>query len=102
MDSKTTVLAFVDAMASGDGEQLQSLLREDATWWIPGDLPVSGTWNGHDEIFGQVLAVVGQHIEPGTLTLDVTNVLVDGKTVVVEWRAQARATKVATMTTATA
>lgn len=90
MDAKTTALSFVEAMQKGDADKLQALVHEDATWWIPGELPVSGTWKGHGEIFGKMLATAGEHMEPGSLTLEVTNVLVDGDTVVVEWRAQAR------------
>ncbi|MFH5821869.1 nuclear transport factor 2 family protein [Georgenia sp. AZ-5] len=80
---------FASATASGDVDIMQQLLADDATWWIPGELPVSGTWTGHDEIFGRMFATAGQHIAEGTLKIEVSKAIADESHCVLLWQAQA-------------
>ena len=55
-DSKQVVQRYVTAVAAGDERAIRDALAEDATWWLGGDLPISGTWNGREAIMGEFLA----------------------------------------------
>ncbi len=45
-ENKNVVLSSVEALSSGNVEAAKAALADDATWWIPGSLPVSGTHRG--------------------------------------------------------
>ena len=40
-ENKNVVLGFVDALSAGNIEAAKAALSDDATWWIPGSLPVA-------------------------------------------------------------
>ena len=42
-ENKKVVSGFIEALASGNVDVLNSTLADDAVWWLPGSLPVSGT-----------------------------------------------------------
>ena len=54
-ENKKVVLGFVEALSSGNIEAAKAALADDATWWIPGSLPVSGTHQGKKAIFEDFL-----------------------------------------------
>src|SRR5262245_63681411 len=54
-ENKKVVLGFVEALSSGNIEAAKAALADDATWWIPGSLPVSGTHRGKKAIFEEFL-----------------------------------------------
>lgn len=83
---------FASAVGSGDVEGLKAVLAADATWWIPGSLPVSGLWRGHAEIFDGMFGVVGKVMEPGTLKLEVRRTIGQSKVVAMEWSVRAQST----------
>ena len=41
--NKQLVLSFFDAMSAGRTEAAFAMVADDVTWWVPGELPVSGT-----------------------------------------------------------
>jgi uncharacterized protein len=41
---KRVVLEFLQAFEAGDIDAVLSRLTDDATWWVSGDLPMSGTF----------------------------------------------------------
>ena len=45
-ETRTVVEAYVAALQRGDIEALRASFAPDATWWLRGDLPTSGTWTG--------------------------------------------------------
>ncbi|MEV7402693.1 hypothetical protein AB0N93_20170 [Streptomyces sp. NPDC091267] len=49
-DPRTVVLRYFDALAAGDQETIRESWSEDGTCWYGGDLPISGTWRGRDQV----------------------------------------------------
>lgn len=45
MTSKDTVTRFLEHFSAGDVEQTMALFAEDATWWVAGTTPISGTYD---------------------------------------------------------
>jgi uncharacterized protein (TIGR02246 family) len=82
---------YVAAVQAGDEAAIGALFAEDATWTLrAGDLPISGTWTGRDEILGSFLAQAMAHYRPGTVELEITGLLAQGDRVVLEWTSRAR------------
>jgi uncharacterized protein (TIGR02246 family) len=88
--TRAAMAAFVQAIEDGDEAALTAAFHPDATWWLPGALPVSGTWHGRDAILGEFLATVMARFEPGSFGLRTRSVTVDGDRAVLEWTVQAR------------
>ena len=92
-ENKKIVLGFADAISSGDLEAIQTALADDASWWFPCSLPWSGTHNGKQAIlegfFGQALP----YFQPGTLSVEVRNIIGEGDHVAVEWVTRGKSTK---------
>ena len=88
--SKQVVERYVAAVAAGDEQAISDSFTEDATWWLGGELPISGTWNGRDAILGDFLATAMAFYEPGSVSLDVTELLAEGDRVTLEWTSRAR------------
>ena len=45
-DTRTVVLRYIEALQRGDLATARDSFAPDATWWFPGELPISGTWTG--------------------------------------------------------
>ena len=75
-ENKKTVLGFIDALASGNVDVLNSTLADDATWWLPGSLPVSGTHRGKKGIFEGFIKKAAPHFQPNSLSIEVRNTAV--------------------------
>ena len=90
IDSKQVVERYVAAVAAGDEQAIRDSFAEDATWWLGGDLPISGTWNGREAIMGDFLATAMAFYEPGSVSLEVTGLLAEGDQVTLEWTSRAR------------
>jgi uncharacterized protein len=54
--NKQLVRDFMVAFGSGDVEHAMSFLTDDATWWVAGDFPLSGTYPKKE--FAKLLAGV--------------------------------------------
>ena len=89
-DSKQVVERYVTAVAAGDERAIRDSFAEDATWWLGGDLPISGTWKGRETIMGDFLATAMAFYEPGTVSLEVTGMVSEGDRVTLEWTSRAR------------
>lgn len=89
-DSRTVVERYIAAAESRDEAALRASFAEDATWWLRGELPISGTWRGRDAILGDFLATAMRFYEPGSVDLEVTSLLADGDAVALEWTSRAR------------
>lgn len=89
-DPQAVMRRYLDALVAGDIETIRDSFQPDATWWIHGDLPISRTWRGRDAIVDDFLLEVGPRFEPGSQRFEFSDPVVDGKTVVLEWRVRGR------------
>ena len=76
---------FLAAMGRVDIPALSELLADDASWWLGGDLPVSGLYEGKQAVIGGFLASAAALFEPGSLGFDLRFVSDAGDRVVVEY-----------------
>ena len=84
-DTRTVIINYLDALQNGDEAALSASFQPDATWWLPGDLPVSRTWAGRDAILGKFLGSVLERFAPDTIAFETHTILADGDRAVVEW-----------------
>jgi SnoaL-like domain len=60
--SKTVIERYMAAVDAGDAAALRAGFAPDATWWLRGELPISGTWNGRDAIMDDFFGAHGHHV----------------------------------------
>jgi hypothetical protein len=88
--SRAVVLDYVSALDRGDPGELRAMFTSDATWWLSGDLPTSGTWTGPKGIIDDFLAAMMGSLDLSRpVTREVKRVLADGDAVAVEWTTRA-------------
>jgi ketosteroid isomerase-like protein len=92
-DNKQIVLGFVEALSRGNLDAINAALADDATWWLPGSLPVSGLHRGKKGIFEGFLGKAAPLFEPRTLSIAVQNTIAEGDCVAVEWIARGKTAK---------
>jgi ketosteroid isomerase-like protein len=92
-ENKQVVLGFVEALSRGNIDAINATLADDATWWLPGSLPVSGTHRGKKGIFDGFLAKAAPLFEPRSLSISVQNTIAEGDNVAVEWIARGKTAK---------
>jgi ketosteroid isomerase-like protein len=86
-ENKALVLRFFE-LRNRDPAAARPLVAEDATWTIPGSLPMSGIYRGREAIFRDYL---GRHSDDfETITSEITRTIAEGDTVVVEYHARGR------------
>ena len=92
-ENKKIILEWCDNFSKGEVDAVQAAFADDATWWLPGSLPVSGTYVGKKEIFeeffGQALAL----FQPDTISIEVKGAIAEGDAVAVEWMAHGTSAK---------
>jgi uncharacterized protein (TIGR02246 family) len=76
---------YMNAIRAGDEAALRDAFHPDATWWLPGDLPISKTWRGRDAILGEFLGAVMSRFDGETMRFTTHTVVVDGDRAVLEW-----------------
>jgi ketosteroid isomerase-like protein len=87
-ENKRLVLGFVEALSSGNLERVTAALADDATWWIPGSLPVSGTHCGKKAILEDFMGRVP--FRPGSVSIEVRQAIGESDCVAIEWITRAR------------
>src|SRR2546428_10578516 len=87
-ENKNLVLGFVESLSTGNVEAAKAAVADDATWWIPGSLPVSGTHRGKKAIFEDFLGQAQGLFQPNSVSIQVRNVIGEGDNVAVEWIAR--------------
>jgi hypothetical protein len=92
-ENKQVVLGFVEEVSRVNLDAINAALADDATWWLPGSLPVSGTHRGKKGIFEGFLAKAVPFFEPRTLSISVQNTIAEGDCVAVEWIARGKTAK---------
>jgi uncharacterized protein len=90
IDNKQVMTEYVAALAAGDAEAVRGFFAEDATWWLVGDLPISGTWHGRDAIMEDFFGMAMARYEPSSIDLEVTAMVAEGDRVTLEWTSRAR------------
>ena len=85
--NKEIVSEFFQKFSAGKTDEAFSLVRDDVSWWVPGDLPFSGT-----KTKAEYLQVVGsiQRGFPGGLRLEPTSMIAEGDKVAVEVESKGR------------
>jgi hypothetical protein len=86
----TLVSDFLAAMGRVDIPALSELLADDASWWLGGDMPVSGLYEGKDAVIGGFLASAAALFEPGSLGFNLRVISDAGDRVIVEYAGIAR------------
>jgi uncharacterized protein len=89
-ESTAVVLDYLSAVERGDADVIRNSFAPDATWSYPGDLPLSGTWEGRDAILHDFLGALGAYVDTTTIDFHVTSVVTEGDTVCVEWTSRVR------------
>jgi ketosteroid isomerase-like protein len=83
---KDVVRQYFDALAVGDREAIWASWAEDGSCWYGGDLPISRTWRGRDQVINGFLATAFAHLDPDReIGVRVTNLFGEGEQVLVEW-----------------
>lgn len=84
-DNKTTLGRYVAALQSGDEQAIRSFFAEGASWTLQaGQMPISGTWTGRDEIIDGFFATAMAHYEPGSVRIEVTAMIAEQDQVVIQ------------------
>jgi ketosteroid isomerase-like protein len=88
--SRAVVRGYLAALQNGDLEALRRTFTPDATWYLRGGLPTSGTWRGAAEIIDTFLTEMLSRLDStAPLSQEVTTLVADGDTVVAEWTSRA-------------
>jgi uncharacterized protein (TIGR02246 family) len=90
IDNKQIMERYVAALAAGDVDAVREFFAPDATWWLAGELAISGTWIGRDTIKEDFFGTAMAHYEPGSVSLEVTGMVAEGDRVALEWTSRAR------------
>ena len=79
------VVDFLAAMGRADIDSLSEMLVDDATWWVAGDLPVSGLYRGKPAVIGEFLWSAAALFQPGSLSFELRNTTIAAGTVIAEY-----------------
>ena len=89
-DPKSVVIRYIEAARDGMSAVIRDSFAADATWEYPGELPLSGTYRGVDEIVGTFLSGAAELMAPGTrVTIELVGAIADGDQVAAEWTSRA-------------
>jgi uncharacterized protein (TIGR02246 family) len=88
-ESRDIVGRYVAAAQAGDADQVRELFADDATWTLSADLPIGGTWRGRDAIVNEFLPTAMSYYRPGSVSLEITDTIVDDDRVVLQWTSRA-------------
>jgi ketosteroid isomerase-like protein len=91
VSARDVVERYVKALQDGDLAALRASFAPDATWWLRGDLPVSGTYTGATEILDGFLAAMVARLDPAVpVTQTLNHIVADENMAVAEWTSHAR------------
>ncbi|QHC23136.1 nuclear transport factor 2 family protein [Streptomyces sp. GS7] len=84
--AKDVVRRYFAALAAGEQDVIRDSWAEDGSCWYGGDLPISGIWEGRDQVINGFLATAFAHLDPEReVGVRVTNIFGEGEQVLVEW-----------------
>ena len=79
--NKELVATFFELFSNGNIDDAFSMVSDTAVWWVPGDLPFSGTKSKTEYL--QVVGAIQQGF-PNGLQLNATSMIAEGDKVAVE------------------
>lgn len=88
--AKAVVLDYMRTLETGDMETLRGFFHPAATWTLAGDLPLSRTWSGPDQIFDEFIPAMFTHFVAESVELEFEGVIAEGDRVFAEWNTRAR------------
>jgi uncharacterized protein len=89
-DPKSVVIRYIEAARDGMSAVIRDSFAPDATWEYPGDLALSGTYRGVEEIVGTFLGGAAELMAPGTkVAIELVSAIADGDQVAAEWTSRA-------------
>ena len=84
-NNKEPVLNFLHLLDKGEFEEAAQVFAEDATFWVTGSLPFSGTLYGRQEILDKNLLPSRDFTVPGTASIEIGTVIAEDDYVAAEW-----------------
>ena len=91
LDNKGVMRRYAGALQAADAAAVRSFFAADATWTLlAGDLPMSGTWRGRDQIMDGFFATAMANYQPGSVELETTAMIAERDQVVLQWTSRAR------------
>ncbi|MEV5507827.1 nuclear transport factor 2 family protein [Streptomyces orinoci] len=89
-EPKAVVKRYFEALAAGEQDVVHDSWAEDGSVWYPGKLPISGTWQGRDQVINGFLATAWAHLDPEKeVRIKLTNLFGEGEQVFAEWDSHA-------------
>lgn len=79
--NKETAKRFLETFATGDVEKIAGFLDDDATWWVAGSMPLSGTYT--KKKFKELLEGLSERID-GPIKMSALAFTAEGERVAVE------------------
>jgi ketosteroid isomerase-like protein len=83
--SKAVVLEYMNALVECDLTALRPYFGSDSTWTLAGDLPLSRTWTGPDEILGEFVPAMIARLVPESMEFEFEGLIGEGDRVLAEW-----------------
>ena len=80
-DNKDLIRRFMAAFSAGDVTGVLAMMDDEATWWVAGTMPISGTYS--KEAFAKLLANIGDAVT-GPILLTPKAFTAEGDRVAVE------------------
>jgi ketosteroid isomerase-like protein len=87
---KEVVLHYMEILNTGDVEALRGFFEPDAVWTLAGDLPLSRSWHGPEQIFDEFIPAMFARFVPDTVELEFEGVIAEGQRVFAEWNTRAQ------------
>ena len=84
-DNKEIIYNFLRLLDQGEFEEAAQVFAEDATFWVVGSLPFSGTLHGRQEILHKNLLPSRDFTVPGTASIEIGTVMAEDDYVAAEW-----------------
>lgn len=83
--SKAVVLEYMNALVEGDFTALRAFFGPESTWTLAGDLPLSRTWTGPEEILGEFVPAMVARLVPESMEFEFEGLIGEGDRVLAEW-----------------
>ena len=84
-EAKAVLGRYLDALTAGDLAAVAGSFAEDATWFIHGTMPLSGTKQGRGAIM-EFLTSAASLYQPGTQSFTFGEITAEADRAVLEWR----------------
>ena len=87
---KEVVLRYMEVLNTGNMEELRGFFQPDAVWTLAGDLPLSRSWHGPEQILDEFIPAMFARLVPETVELEFEGVIAEGSRVFAEWNTRAQ------------